>query len=167
MKIEQRREYERIVKENELKQERARKEAELERMQDIKSMEEYSRILDKQEAERVAYFKSIEERTANILGRMEETVVKENREKERELERIMLNYQLNKEKADIAEDDRRLNKVKEDKLRMRHYLQNQMQEKKVRDGAEKSTDKQLVKQWLSKEEQNWEDEKRRIYQVNW
>ena len=42
---------------------------------------------------------------------------------------------------------------------MRYYLQDQMQEKKVRDGAEKSTDKHLVKQLLSKEEQNWEEEK--------
>ena len=75
----------------------------MERIQDIKLMEEYSRILDKKEADRVAYFKSIEERTADILDRLEETVVKENREKERK--KIMLNYKLNKERADIAEDD--------------------------------------------------------------
>ena len=55
----------------------------MERIQDIKLMEEYSRILDKKEADRVAYFKSIEERTADILDRLEETVVKENREKEK------------------------------------------------------------------------------------
>jgi len=73
-------------------------EAKIEREQDIKFMDDYTKILDKQEKDRADYFKKCESRQMDFMNRMVETVVKERNIKEKEDEEKMLKYQSEKDK---------------------------------------------------------------------
>jgi hypothetical protein len=55
-------------------------------------MEDYTRILDKQEQDRVDYFKSIEERQKKHMSRMVENVIKKQDEELQEEERKIKKY---------------------------------------------------------------------------
>jgi hypothetical protein len=66
---------------------------ELERLDDIKLMDDYARILDKQELDRANYFQSIAESQKNYMSLMADTVLKKQNEQQMEEEKRMLHYQ--------------------------------------------------------------------------
>ncbi len=65
---------------------------ERERHHDIKLMEEYTRMLDKQEQDRVDYFKSIEDRQKKHMSQMVENVIKKQDKELQEEERNIKKY---------------------------------------------------------------------------
>jgi len=69
-----------------------------EREQDIRFMEEYTRILEKKEQDRIEYFKKCDNRQKEAMSRMAETVVKQKDLKAKEDEEKMKKYQIEKEK---------------------------------------------------------------------
>ena len=68
------------------------------REEDIKSCEEYSRILDKQEKERENYFKMREKKQSEFMNRMVETVIKGQDEKLQKEYETNMKYQNEKNK---------------------------------------------------------------------
>lgn len=69
-----------------------------EREQDRKFMEDYSKILDKQEKDREDYFKRCNERQKGFMERMANTVVKEQEDNLKEEENKIKKYQEEKNK---------------------------------------------------------------------
>jgi hypothetical protein len=65
---------------------------EKERQHDIRLMEEYTRVLDKQEQDRVDYFKSIEDRQKKHMDKMVENVIKKKDEELKKEERKVKKY---------------------------------------------------------------------------
>ncbi len=87
-----------MLKENDEFKKRQQEELQREREQDIKFMDEYTRILDKQEHDRADYFKKCESRQLECMNRMAETVVKQQDNKFREEEEKLRTYQMEKDR---------------------------------------------------------------------
>jgi hypothetical protein len=87
-----------MLRENEEFKRRQQEEQMKERSEDIKSMEEYTKLLDKQEQDRADYFKKCESRQLEAMSKMAETVIKKQDEKAKADEMKMLKYQEEKEK---------------------------------------------------------------------
>jgi uncharacterized protein YwgA len=71
---------------------RQKDENEKERQHDIKLMEEYTRVLDKQEQDRADYFKSIENRQKKHMSNMVENVLKKQDQELQDEERKIRKY---------------------------------------------------------------------------
>ncbi len=69
-----------------------------EREDDKKAMEEYSKMLEKQERERNEYFKKCEDKQKFLMGRMKDTVIKDQENNLIEEELKIKKYQEEKEK---------------------------------------------------------------------
>jgi len=86
------------LRENELNRLRQIEYIKNEKLDDIKATKEYGRIMDRQEQERVDYFKRIERNANNFVNKMSETVLKEVDRKNKDEEDRMKNYLDEKER---------------------------------------------------------------------
>jgi hypothetical protein len=77
---------------------RQKENAEREKKENIKLMDDYSDILDKQELDRANYFKSIADSQKNYMSKMADTVLKKQQDEQMEEERKMQEYQQRKKK---------------------------------------------------------------------
>jgi len=69
-----------------------------EREEDKKAMEEYSKMLEKQECERAQYFKKCEDKQKAFMNRMKDTVIKDQENELKEEELKIKKYQEEKER---------------------------------------------------------------------
>jgi len=93
-----------MLKENEDNKQEKEKQKERERQKDIHSQEEYARMLDKQEADRANEFATRMKKMQSLMNRMADTVVADQREKQRsEDERIKSAFVEREEQERIAE----------------------------------------------------------------
>lgn len=76
-----------VIKENEKEKEKRMMEKEKEKLKQQKIIEEYNRMLDRQEKKRADEWAAREARIQNAMGRMADTVLRKNNDAERELER--------------------------------------------------------------------------------
>lgn len=86
------------IKENELNKKRALENKEKERLSDIKSTEDYAKVLDRQEQERNEYFKRIERNANNYINKMADTVISSIEAKNKEEEERMRLFLIEKER---------------------------------------------------------------------
>jgi hypothetical protein len=75
--------------------------AERERLDDIRLMDDYARILDKQELDRANYFKNIADSQKNYMSKIGDSVLKKQEDQRAEEERRMNQYQMEKNKRYI------------------------------------------------------------------
>lgn len=77
------------LRENELNRKKQLENAKKEKLDDVKATQEYAKILDRQEQERVEYFKKIERNSSNYVNKMADTVLgnldKKNKEEEEKM----------------------------------------------------------------------------------
>jgi hypothetical protein len=97
-KIEAKNNLIRMLEENEEYKKRQQENLKKEREQEIKFMEDYTRILEKQEQDRADYFKKCENRQKEAMTRMADTIIKEQDLKAKNDEEKMIKYQMEKEK---------------------------------------------------------------------
>lgn len=97
-KLEEKEILQKTLKENELNRLRQIENIKQEKLDDVKATEEYGKIMDRQEQERVEYFKRIERNSNNFINKMSETVLSEVAKKNNEEEDRMRNYLEEKEK---------------------------------------------------------------------
>ena len=76
---------------------------ERERLNDIRATGEYAKVLDRQEQERIDYFKKIERNANNFINKMAENVICEMENKNKEEEQKMKAYLQEKELRDAGE----------------------------------------------------------------
>lgn len=86
------------IMENELNKKRALENKENERLTDKKYTEEYAKLLDRQELERMEYFKRIERNANNYVNKMADTVMNNIEAKNKEEEEKMRTFLMEKEK---------------------------------------------------------------------
>ncbi len=87
-----------MLKDNKEFKIRQQEENRKEKEQDIKFMEEYTRIIEKQEQDRADYFKKCENRQKETKKKMADTVIKEKDMKMKEDEDKMIRYQMEKDR---------------------------------------------------------------------
>jgi hypothetical protein len=95
-------------------------------------------MLEKQEQDRINEFKAREQRAQDFMNRMADTVIKDMDDKQRDEDDKIRRYEMEKELRDRMEDERRLQKLKNEQARMREFLNKQMEEKKHRENLEKA-----------------------------
>ena len=86
-----------MLQDNEEFKQRQLEEARKERVQDIKFMDDYTKILEKQEKDRADYFKNCEDRQKDAMNRMVENVIKQQDLKAKQDEENMIRYQKEKD----------------------------------------------------------------------
>lgn len=96
-KIEEKEMLKKTLKDNEKNRMKRQVEAEKERQDDIKSMEEFKRVLDRQEEERAEYFRKIERRSNDFISGVAGKVIKANNDKIKQEEELVAKYNAEKE----------------------------------------------------------------------
>jgi hypothetical protein len=97
-KIQEKEVLQKTLKDNELNKIKQLERIKKEKMEDVKSTEEYAKIIEKQENERKEYFKKIERNSNSYASKMVETVLKDMNIKNQEEEEKMRKYLADKER---------------------------------------------------------------------
>lgn len=127
-----------------------------ERIDDIKSAEDYTKVLDKQENDRKMYFKNIELKANNFLAKMSATVLKDIENKNKEDEEKVKKYEREKEEKILEKERKQLEKIRLQKREMRHFLDSQVEEKKRQKEFENYIEKAQAHVWNTDVEVNKE-----------
>lgn len=158
----QEKEYlQKMLTENEKQKAKTQAEKERERLEDIKAQQEYARMLDKQEQDRINEFKSREKRAQEFMNRMADTVIKNMDSRAKEEEDKIRRYEMEKEMRERMDDERKFSKMKQEQQRMRDFLAKQMEEKKHRETLEKALNDEQAYMW-HKDLKNYTEEERRL-----
>lgn len=158
-KIEANEALKKTLEENARNRQRKEELAAQEREENIKSIEEYNKILEKQENDRVLYFKNIEMKSTDFMAKMTDTVLKDLKEKNNQAEQRMNDFLKKKEEKAIQEDKDKIERAKHEKRMMKSYLDMQIEEKKKINEFEKELDHEQA-QIKIKDQQMYEDFKR-------
>lgn len=97
-KIEEKEILQQTLKENEINRRRHLENVKKEKIDDVKATQEYAKILDRQEQERVDYFKKIERNSNNYVNKMADTVLQNMDKKNKEEDEKMRAYLDEKER---------------------------------------------------------------------
>lgn len=136
-----------MMEENEENKRRQNEIKEIERQNDIKSMEDYAKMLDKQEEDRLNETKAREERQQLLMARMADTVLKEQKQKNHDEDLMLLKQIEEKELLDKAEDERRMIQLKKQKQDIRKILDKQVDDKNKRKVMEKRNQDEQADMW--------------------
>jgi len=136
-----------IFAENEEFKKKMAVEAKIQKELDIKAQQEYTRLVEKQMAEREAEVKEREERAKKFMSMMADTVVKDQKAQQLIEERKLLKNTLDKEKRDQEDEMRRKAVLNEKKREMTNYLNKQLEEKAAKKREEKLLEKKQAELW--------------------
>jgi hypothetical protein len=139
--------FKKVLEENDEKKKRAVEDARREKEADTKAQQEYTRLIEKQEADRAAEFKAREDRAKQFMNMMADTVVKDQKTHILEEERKQLKQYMDKEARDAEEDMRRHQRLTDQKKDVKKYLDLQMQEKDRKRQEEREVEKKQAQIW--------------------
>ena len=91
----------RTIEENELNKIKKEKLRQEEVEDDLRCAEEYNRILEKQENDRINYFKNIELKSTDFMAKMTDTVLKDLKEKNERDEKRMNDFLKHKDEQAV------------------------------------------------------------------
>jgi len=114
---------------------------------DVRAQQEYTRLIEKQEADRAAELKAREDRAKRFMNMMADTVVKDQKAQILAEEKKLLAHVNSKEAQDAEEDRRRNQRLNDQKKEMRDYLDQQMAEKERKKQEEKLLEKKQAEIW--------------------
>jgi len=127
---------------NRIKKEKLRQE-EIE--DDMKTAEEYNRILEKQELDRYNYFKNIEMKSTDFMTKMTDTVLKDLKEKNAKAELRMNEFLKKKEEQAVLDEKNDMIRRNKEKKDMKKFLDSQVEEKKKLAQFEKDIDEEQAR----------------------
>lgn len=130
-----------------------------ERESDIKAIEEYSRILDKQEQQRIDYFKKCESRQSDFMTKMVENVVKVNDDKLAREDENITKYLNEKDKQNKMEEERRKKRIYDQNQETRKMLDRQIELKKQEQERDKQNGIKLAA-YLQADSKTFEEQER-------
>ena len=159
----------RMMEENEENKRRQQEVKDVEKQNDIRSMEDYAKMLDKQEEDRLNEIKAREERQQHLMARMAGTVLKEQKQKNLDEDMLLVKQIEAKEMLDKSEDERRMLQVQRQKQEIRRILDKQVEEKKVRKVNERKNQDEQAHMWKKDAEEFYQmedDRKNREKQLN-
>lgn len=111
-----------MLVENEINKKKAEEERLRERDLDIAAQEEHAKILEKQEQDRQREFLARERRAQEFMNRMGGTVIKNQTEKQREEDQMLIRYEMDREMRLRAEEQRKADRAKAEQEEMRKLL---------------------------------------------
>lgn len=151
-KMNEKKALEKTLKDNELHKKIVQQQKIKEREDDIKAMEDNDKVKEKQELERVMYFKNIERNSNNFMTQAVQTVLKEQAEKDKEEQEKRDKYTKLKEQKEIEAENEEIRKRNEMKKTLRAFYDKQVEDKKKRKEIEKQMDQAQKNIWIQDEE---------------
>jgi hypothetical protein len=155
--------HKKTIEENE---ENKRKQLEQEnflREQEKKDLLEYTKMLDRQEADRLDDVKGREKKTQNLMNRMADTVLKDIDRKRELEEKKMQKYLQEKEMREKLDDEERLKRIQDNKKEMKQYLDRQTNDKREKMEVDKQLNHKQADVWRT-DKRNFEEEEKAIKQ---
>ena len=137
----------RIINENELYKQKQLLEKAKEKEKDNKIMQDYNKFLDEQEKRRADEWAARENRIQGLMSKMADTVVKRSNDAEREEERRVLRYQLEKEEREKNHEERQKEIMRKKYEEIRQKLDQQVQQKKAQKDYEFLVNDDHMKKW--------------------
>ena len=110
-------------------------------------MEDYSKVLDKQENERKLYFKNIENKASNFLAKISATVLKDVDNKNKEENERVKKYEEEKEARLQAKEMEKLMVIKQGKKNMRSFLDKKIEENRREKEFQDKLNKEQARIW--------------------
>ena len=147
------------LKENELHKQKLAEQAKKEREDDIRSCEEYALTEIQRENERKQYFKNIERNANNFMTGTAKKALDDMERLNKEEEEKMRLFNLEKDKREQEEEDRKKVEEWENKKKMKQYLDMQVAEKKKVQEFEKLLDQEQARIWNVDVKKYFADEK--------
>ena len=147
------------LKDNEIHKQKLAEEARKEREDDIKIMEDDAKVKEKQENERIEYFKKIERNANSFMDKMIQTVLKEQEDKNKEEEEKIRQYNLFRDQQADLEEQRRKQKIIENKKMIKNFLDKQCEEKRKEKEFEHQIDLCQGRIWEQDTKNYYEHEK--------
>ncbi len=118
-----------------------------EKFDDIRSIEEYTKVLEKQENERKLYFQNIENKASNFLAKMSQTVLKDIENKNKIENEKMQKYLQEKEEKLVMKEKEKFSKIQNGKKDLKAYLDMQVEEKKKEREFQQLLNKEQARIW--------------------
>ena len=147
------------LKDNEIHKQKLAEEARKEREDDIKIMEDDAKVKEKQENERIEYFKKIERNANSFMDKVIQTVLKEQEDKNKEEEEKIRQYNLFRDQQADLEEQRRKQKIIENKKMIKNFLDKQCEEKRKEKEYEHQIDLCQGRIWEQDTKNYYEHEK--------
>jgi len=129
---------------------------------EIRSQQETIRLMEKQEQDRNDEVKRRELRSKKLMGIMEQTVIKDQREQVLEEERKLLRYYQDREAKEVEDENNRKKRLHDMKLDVRNYLDKQKADKEVRKQEENHFNKKQADVWKKDTQEYYESEKKKM-----
>lgn len=166
----QEKEYlQKMLRENEANKKKAEGDKAAQQRADIQAQNEYSKLLEKQEADRQHEFQQREARAQNFMNRLASDVIGKQQDRKRAEDEALMRYEMEKEMRARLADEAKAARIKAEKDEMRKLLAQQMEEKRAREAGEKADNNQQAEIWR-KDKDNYELEearlKNKIKQIN-
>ena len=149
------------LKDNELRKEVLKRQREKEIEDDLKVMEDDNKVKEKQEQERVIYFKNIERSSNNFMSKMVETVLKEEELKSQQEQQLRDTYQKMKDELEEQAERDEKERIRLQKIAMRKYYDQQVQDKINRKAIEKEMDLAQAEIW-KRDEQCYKEQQKEV-----
>jgi hypothetical protein len=151
--------YVQLLKDNEEYKKVVEKRKQEDRESDIRAIEEYSRILDKQEKARSDYFKRCENRQSDFMTKMAQNVVKINDDKLAKEDENITRYLNEKDRQNKFEEERRRKRIQDQNMETRKMLDFQMEIKKKENDYDRDLGRKYA-QYMQNDSKNFEDQER-------
>jgi len=111
---------------------------EINRLDDLKAQDDYTRMLDKQDNDRQNEMKKRERRAQEFMNKMADNVIHKMEQKQRHEDDMLRMYENEKEMRQRKMEEKRANNQRAEQERMRNFLASQIAEKKAREDNDKS-----------------------------
>lgn len=158
-KIAEKAALQKTLKDNEIHKQKLAEEARKEREDDIKIMEDDAKVKEKQENERIEYFKKIERNANSFMDKVVQTVLKEQEDKNREEEERIRQYNIFRDQQADLEEERKKQKIRENKKMIKEFLDKQCEEKRKEREYEHQIDLHQGRIWEQDTKNYYEHEK--------
>jgi hypothetical protein len=152
------------LKDNELRKEVLKRQREKEIEDDLKIMEDDNKVKEKQEQERVIYFKNIERSANNFMSKMVETVLKEEDIKTQQEQQLRDKYQRMKDEMEEKAERDEKERIRLQKIAMRKYYDQQVKDKMNRKVIEKEMDYAQAEIW-KRDEQCYNEQQKEVGRI--
>jgi len=154
-----------VLVENEERRLRILGEAQRQKEEDIKFQQEYTRLIELQEAKRAAELKAREDRAKKFMSMMADTIIKDQKEQMLEEEKKLLKHYLDREEREVADDKMRHQRLKEQKKDIKTYLDHQMGERDQKRQVENNLEKMQADIWKKDTEDYYNYEKNKADKI--
>ena len=158
-KVAEKEALQKTIKDNELRRQKLLEDERQEKELDVKMMEDDAKVKQKQENERIEYFKRIERSSNSFMDQMVNTVLREQELKNKEEEDKIKAYNLFRDQQEELAEQRKQQLIKDNKRMIKEYLDKQMEERRQQKEYEKQVDLAQGRIWKQDTQNYIEHEK--------